>query len=114
VGTADSLTFSFDTSVPAFPRLVAINILGAALETVAAITPSPSTLYVAVQGVTVQLDNSVPENVIELYYPPAALSLASPITTGVEPSNVNLKLQRRPHHLPLKASSPDRSGDVTH
>jgi hypothetical protein len=112
VGTADSLMFSFDTSVPAFPRLVALNILGAAQETVAAITPSTSTLYVAVQGVTVQLDNSVPENLIELYYPPAALSLASPITDGVERPTVNLKLQRRSHRLPLNASSPDRSGNV--
>jgi len=111
VGTTDALMFSFDTSVPAVPRLVAINILGPGLDTVAAIAPSTSNLYLAVQGVTVQLDNSAPQNLMELHYPPAALSLASPITDEIERPAANLKLQWKSRRLPLNAS-PDRSGDV--
>ena len=84
VGTLNGVMFAFDATVPAVPRLMALNVVGPDdTSIVSVITPGPSNLYLAVQGVTLQLDNTVPQNSIELYYPPAALSNALPITDAV-------------------------------
>jgi hypothetical protein len=46
---------------------------------VTAISPGTNTLYLAVQGGVVEMDNSIPENSIELQYEPAALELPEPM-----------------------------------
>lgn len=75
VGTAAGIVFSYDATVPAVPRLMMLNVVGSDdEEAVSAITPGTNNLYMAAGGVTVQLDNTVPQNSIELYYPPPALS----------------------------------------
>jgi hypothetical protein len=78
VGTTIGMMLAFDATVPAFPRLMAMNVVGNVDDTVPVITPNASSLFLADQGTVVKMDNSVPENSIELYYPPAALSLAYP------------------------------------
>jgi len=93
VGTSGGLMFAFDATVPAVPRLVAMNAVGAGfLDTVAAISPGANKLFLAVQGVTLSLDNSVPQNSIELYYPPAALSVAVPLTNDVRSQETTANL----------------------
>ncbi len=79
VGTTAAVILAFDATVPATPRLMALNVVGNFDDTVTVITPTANSLLLAVQGTVVQMDNSVPQNSIELYYPPAALSLAYPI-----------------------------------
>jgi len=78
VGTTIGMMLAFDATVPAFPRLMAMNVVGNVDDTVPVISPTAGSLFVADQGNVVKMDNSVPENSIELYYPPAALSLAYP------------------------------------
>jgi len=82
VGTADGTLLAYDAIVPAVPRLVAQNVVGYSEDILAAITPSSTNLYVADQGLLVQMDNIIPQNLVELYYPPAALSLPSTTTDG--------------------------------
>ena len=99
VGTSVAVTFAYDATVPAAPRLMALNVVGNVDDTVAAITPSADTLFLAVQGAVVQIDNSIPENSIELYYPPAALSLPYPTNGGDKRNRItgNPKLEWMSH-----------------
>jgi hypothetical protein len=84
VGTTAGILFSYDTTTPSNPRLVGFNVVGQDdLDYVAVITPAGNDLYLSVEGMTMQLDNTVPQNSIELYFPPAALSYAIQITGGV-------------------------------
>src|SRR6202034_1924959 len=99
VGTAATIMLAFDATVPAVPRLMALNVVGNVEGTVAVISPGASSLYLAVQGAIVRMDNSVPQNSIELYYPPSSLSIASPIgdvaiRTGIK-GNPKLKWMSR-------------------
>lgn len=110
--------FVFDATIPAVPRLMALNIVAPSDidMIVSVITPSPSNLYLAVEGVTTQLDNSVPQNSIELYFPPAALSNAVPITDVVSHDGFTLgptagSLSRRSI---ANGYAPDRFGVVRH
>jgi hypothetical protein len=86
VGTENSTVFAYDASVPVAPRLTAMNVAatgsvytGYAQGYVTAISPGTNTLYLAVQGGVVEMDNSIPENSIELQYEPAALELPEPM-----------------------------------
>lgn len=79
VGTNYGVLLTYDPSVPAFPRLVALNVVGYAFDFLPVITPNGNNLYVSDQGYLMQVDNTIPQNVIELYDPPAALSLATPV-----------------------------------
>jgi len=86
VGTTNSMVFAYDASIPAVPRLMAMNVVATgslftsyAQGTVAAISPGTNTFYLAVQGGVAKMDNSIPENSIELYYQPAALELPVPL-----------------------------------
>jgi hypothetical protein len=85
VGTGDAgIIFVYDTSVPAEPRLMGLNVVSPyGLDVVSVITPGQNNLYSAVIGELIQLDNTIPQNSIELYFPPAALSNATPITGDV-------------------------------
>jgi hypothetical protein len=61
-----------------------------------------------------QLENSVPQNSIELYYPPAASSIAYPIS-GVAKRNgiaAKPKLECMSRRLAANAQTPDRFGVV--
>jgi hypothetical protein len=82
VGTGNfGAIFVYDTSVPADPRLMGLNIVSPyVLDIVSVITPGQNNLYSAVIDELIQLDNTIPQNSIELYFPPAALSNATPIT----------------------------------
>ncbi len=82
VGTGNAgIIFVYDTSVPAHPRLMGLNVVSPyALDIVSVITPGQNNLYSAVIDELIQLDNAIPQNSIELYFPPAALSNATPIT----------------------------------
>jgi len=89
VGAGDeAIIFAYDISVTSAPRLMAMNIISPyGLDLVPAITPSLNNLYTSVfdgagESEVVQLDITIPQNSIELYFPPAALSNAAPITTG--------------------------------
>jgi hypothetical protein len=85
VGTGDAgIIFVYDTSVPAEPRLMGLNVVSPyGLDVVSVITPGQNNLYSAVIDELIQLDNTIPQNSIELYFPPAALSNATPITGDV-------------------------------
>lgn len=90
VGTTNSTVFAYDASVPAVPRLMAMNVVatsvlneGDAQGYVTAISPGTNTLYLAVEGGVVAMDNSIPENSIELYYPPAALEYPVPMAAAM-------------------------------
>jgi hypothetical protein len=88
VGTSAGAMYMFDATNPALPRVVALNIIGADdTEIVSVITPGVSTLYPSVQGVTLQLDNTVPQNSILLDYPPAALTIGYPINDALPPKS---------------------------
>jgi hypothetical protein len=78
------------------------------------ITPGVSSLYLAVQGVTMQLDNTVPQNSIEPYYPPAALSNATQITDAVSRNGFtrNPKVGLLSRGLVANGHGPDRFGVV--
>ena len=87
VGTENSTVFAYDGSVPAAPRLTAMNVVATgsvytsyAQGFVTAISPGTNTLYLAVQGGVVEMDNSIPQNSIELDYQPAALELPTPMS----------------------------------
>ena len=82
VGATSAVMLAFDATVPAVPRLMALNVVGNVDDTVTAIIPSRSSLFLSVAGNVVQMDNSVPQNSIELYYPPAALSLPYSLNGG--------------------------------
>jgi len=83
LGTTAGIIFTIDATVPANPRVVGLNVVGEDdLSVVSAITPGTNSLYLAVEGTTIQFDNTVPENSIELYSPPAALSYAIQLTGG--------------------------------
>jgi hypothetical protein len=110
--------FAFDATVPAIPRLVTLNVVGVQdTDIVSVITPGTSNLYLAVQGVTIQLNNTVPQNSIELYYPPAALSIAYPIGDGAKRNGRagNPKLEWMSRRSATNAAhAPDRFGVVQH
>jgi hypothetical protein len=95
VGTEAAVTLAYDATVPAVPRLMALNVVGNIDDTVTTINPNGSSLFLAVQGAVVRVDNSVPQNSIELYYPPAALSLPYPINGGNKSNRItgNPKLE---------------------
>ncbi|MGD0467521.1 MAG: hypothetical protein ABSA54_04020 [Terriglobales bacterium] len=87
VGAGDAaIIFAYDISVPSAPRLMTMNVISpVGLDLVPAITPVMNNLYTDVgdgpgESEVVQLDITIPQNSIELYFPPAALSNASPIT----------------------------------
>jgi uncharacterized secreted protein with C-terminal beta-propeller domain len=87
VGTENSTVFAYDASVPAAPRLTATNVVATgsvytsyAQGFVTAISPGINTLYLAVQGGVVEMDNAIPQNSIELDYQPAALELPTPMS----------------------------------
>jgi len=86
VGTTNSMLFAYDASIAAMPRLMAMNVVATgsvytsyAQGMVAAISPGTNTLYLAVEGGVTKMDNSIPENSIELYYQPDALELPVPV-----------------------------------
>ena len=83
-------------------------------EIVAVITPGGNNLYLAVQGVNMQLDNSVPQNSIELYYPPAALSNATQINDAVSSNRPtrNSKANLVSTRSLTRTNVPDRFGIV--
>ncbi|MGA2979868.1 MAG: PQQ-binding-like beta-propeller repeat protein [Terriglobales bacterium] len=118
VGTTAGIMFAFDATVPAIPRLVTLNVVGVQdTDIVSVITPGTSNLYLAVQGVTIQLNNTVPQNSIELYYPPAALSIAYPIGDGAKRNGRagNPKLEWMSRRSATNAAhAPDRFGVVQH
>jgi len=117
VGTTAGIMFAFDATVPATPRLIALSVLGTDdTDIVSVITPGTSSLYLAVQGVTTQLDNSVPQNSIELYYPPAALSIAYPISDAAKRNEItgNSKLEWMSRRSATNAHTWDRFGVVRH
>jgi hypothetical protein len=84
VGTGIAgIIFAYDASVPANPRLMAMNFVSPAVpDIVSAITVGQNNIYADVVGDLIQLDNTVPQNSIEQYLPPAALSYATQITSG--------------------------------
>ena len=101
LGTLGGLEFGFDASVPANPRLVTFNAVGADdMSLVSVITPGSNNLYLGMNSLEilnaylVQLENSAPRNSIELYYPPAALSNAVAVGSDtVRAPTQNLKLK---------------------
>ncbi len=82
VGTGNfGAIFVYDTSTPADPRLMGLNVVSPyALDIVSVITLGQNNLYSAVIDELIQLDTAIPQNSIELYFPPAALSNATIIT----------------------------------
>lgn len=117
VGTTAGIMFAFDATVPATPRLVAVNFLGTDdTDVVSVISPGTGNLYLAVQGVTTQLENSVPQNSIELYYPPAALSTAVSIDDAAKHYWIrgNPKLEWMSRRSATNAKAPDRFGVARH
>lgn len=87
VGAGDeAVILTYDISVPSEARLMAMNIISPyGLDLVPAITPFMNSLYTDVadgagESQVVQVDVTIPQNSIELYFPPAALSNATPIT----------------------------------
>jgi hypothetical protein len=116
VGTTAAVTFAFDATVPAVPRLMAFNVVGNVDDTVSMIAPSVSSLFLAVQGTVVQMDNSIPENSIELYYPPAALTYIYPPGEVAKPNWVtgNPKLEWMSRRSAANAHTPNRFGILRH
>ena len=114
VGTTAAVTLAYDATVPAVPRLMALNVVGNVDDTVTAITPNGSSLVLAVQGTVVQMDNSVPQNSVELYYPPAALSLAYPNDDAAKRGGINgnPKLEWMLRRSAKSATNPNRFGVV--
>lgn len=113
VGTNNGTLVTYDPAVPAVPRLVALNVVGYALDLLPAVTPSSNDLYVADQGLLVQVDNTVPQNVIELYDPPAALSLVSPVGSSARVGiKGNLKQNWVWRRLTAKTEGTSRLGDI--
>jgi hypothetical protein len=82
VGTGNpGIIFVYDTSVSSEPRLMTSNVISPyGLNVVSVITPGKNNLYADVIDELIQLDNTIPQNSIELYFPPTALSNAAPIT----------------------------------
>ena len=106
VGGGDAaMIFAYDISVTSAPRLMSMNIISPyGLDLVPAITPLMNNLYTSVfdgpgESMVVQLDITVPQNSIELYFPPAALSNAAPITPDLSKaktrSDVILEMAKR-------------------
>jgi hypothetical protein len=114
VGGTSAVMLAFDATVPAVPRLMALNVLGNVDDTVTAITPSGSSLFLSVEGTVVRMDNSVSQNSIELYYPPAALSLPYSINGEDNRNRItgNPKLERVSRRSAANTQSVDRFGIV--
>lgn len=119
VGTTNSMLFAYDASIPAVPRLMAMNVVATgslytsyAQGTVAAISPGTNTIYLAVQGGVAKMDNSIPENSIELYYQPAALELPVPLTDAAMRNRItgNPKLEWMSRRSATSAQNRDRFG----
>jgi hypothetical protein len=85
VGTGNAgMIFAYDASIPTEPRIMAVNAVSPyVLDIVSAITPGKDNLYSDVIGEMIQLDNTIPQNTVELYFPPAALSNPTTITPGI-------------------------------
>ena len=116
VGTSAGMMFAFDSTVAVHPRLMSFNVVGLQdTDVVSAITPDASSLIVAVQGVTVQFDNTVPQNSIELLYPPLALAYSFPISPGYKSTskNRNLKADWMSRRSAATGRAPDRFGVMT-
>ena len=116
VGTTAAVTFAFDATVPAVPRLMAFNVVGNVDDTVSMIAPSVSSLFLAVQGTVVKMDNSIPENSIELYYPPAALTYIYPPGDVAKRNGItrNPKLEWMSRRSAANAHTPNRFGILRH
>jgi hypothetical protein len=84
VGTNYGVLVTYDPSIPAVPRLVGLNVPGYAGDFLPVITPNGNNLYLSDFGYVLQTDNTIPQNLIELYDPPAALSLASPVSSSAK------------------------------
>lgn len=110
VGTSDGLVYAYDATVPTVPRLVALNVAGGGGAIVSSMTSYANSLYSAVLGFPMELDNSVPQNMIELDYPPAALILASPITDDIKEPIGNPKLRWKTQSIRPNARRIDRFG----
>ena len=112
VGTTAGLLFAFDVSQPATPRLVTLEALGGDLAEIPVITQSGNNLYVAIDSSVMQLENSLPRNSIELYYPPAALSNPFQIQNAgmVHEDDGDLKLNRARSTPQTGSGSFDRFG----
>jgi len=107
--------FVYDASVPADPRLMALNVVSPyGLDVVSALTPAQNNLYTDVIGQMIQLDNTIPQNSIELFFPPAALSYATQITGGDSPWRPahRSRLDQGSESLTKNTSSYDRFGRV--
>jgi hypothetical protein len=74
---------------------VGLNVPGYAGDFLPVITPNGNNLYLSDFGYVLQTDNTIPQNLIELYDPPAALSLASPVSSSAKKKAEN----RGPHRL---------------
>jgi hypothetical protein len=84
VGTSFGFIFGFDIDHPANPRLVALNLIGG---TIHAINALGNNLFIAADGVEMQLDNALPYNSIQLFYPPPAFSHPAPFTDWASSAN---------------------------
>ena len=96
VGTALGMVMAFDVSKPVNPRMVGFNVVGPIGNSeILVITPSDNNLYLGVTVATlqpnalVQIDNALPRNSIEQYFPPSAL--AQPIGVDDEFRDVRSK-----------------------
>jgi hypothetical protein len=116
VGTTAAVTFAFDATVPAVPRLMALNVVGNVDYTVSKITPNASSLLLAVQGMVVKMDNSIPQNSIDLYYPPAALTYIYPPGDVAKRDGItgNPKLEWMSRRSPANTHTVNRFGVVQH
>jgi len=117
VGSSTGIEFAFDVSIPEYPRIVAFNVVGPDdASPVSVITPDQNMLYLAINGAEptlMELENSNPQNSIESYYPPSALSQVGSLRNknlrnllGSGKSKVHFPLERR------ASSSPDDLGIV--
>ncbi len=115
VGTNNAgIIFVYDASVPANPRLMAVNFVSPyALDVVSALTVGQNNIYADVISEQIQLDNTVPQNSIELYFPPTALSNATQITgDSGRKAGHRSRLERGSEGLTKNASAYERFGLV--
>jgi hypothetical protein len=76
VGTLSGLLLAYDLSNPAYPRLLALNDIGALISGTYAMG---NDLYLAI-GWVLQMDNSAPFNTIQMFYPPSAFINPTPFS----------------------------------
>jgi len=114
IGTGNAgIVFAYDTSVPAAPRLMELNVVSPyGLDVVSALTPGRDNIYADVIGEMIQIDNTIPQNSIELYYPPAALSYATPITGDESRTKTGYRSRLEKHSLTKTVNTYERFGIV--